>query len=369
MANPTIQDIIAKSIAFDAKKSDYRVPAKELEFREGGVLLPEKHSDADGAAALFLEQGATQFGVNDNALRDFCSKLAPAVYGKGTTRILPFDYLSTIPPTLRATVLTDHAHSANGAKWLIRTHDTTARAVLGTDYPAGKNAAGEYENTQFLRVIETLVAEEPELFPEIKLVRPHITPDGMGLKIIWRDVSPLSDGNGGMYGIGTYIGNSEIGHGTLTGCGLVQRHSCENSIINRKENEFAIFHRGSFTAMLIQFKAAIGKLFGAAGETLDALIEADKEKINDFTTVLDGLALKYGWAQTVKNHVLLGTEGRQTRAGIVNGVTYAAHAAYPTEPEKQIEFEMVGGDLLFVPAKTFTDAANYARQKAAGLVN
>lgn len=365
----TIYQVIETSKALDARKADYRVPAKELVFPNGKIALPEKYSDGDETAALFLEQSMTTFGVNDNALRDLCAKLAPALYGKGTGRILPFDYLRAMPEHLRGQVLTDHAQNSNGSRWLVRTFDTDARAVLGTDYPASHNSAGEYENTQFLQVVKTLIEEEPEQFPEIKLVRPYIGADGFHLKIVWRDVFPFSDGDGGSYGLGAYIGNSEIGHGTLEGYGLLQKHACTNSIIDKRENAFRFLHRGSFAALVTQFKAGIGQLFRASAETLDALIAADKEKIEDFSTVIDGLALQYGWAQPVKNNVLLGSEGRQTRGGIVNGVTYAAHAAFPNDPDKQIEFEMLGGDLLFVPASTFPKAANYARQKAAGLVN
>lgn len=365
----TIYEVIEASKAADAKKSDYRVPAKELTFPDGKIALPEKYSDGDETAALFLEQGATIFGVNDNALRDLCTKLAPAVYGKGTNRTLPYDYLRAMPTQLMGQNLTDHAQNSNGQRWLVRTFDTSARAVLGTDYPASRNAAGEYENTQFLQVIKTLIEEEPEQFPEIQLVRPYVGADGFHLKIVWRDVFPTTDGDGGAYGLGAYIGNSEIGHGTLTGYGLVQKHSCTNSIIDQRENAFKLLHRGSFAALVKQFKAGIGQLFHASGETLDKLILADTEQIEDFSTVLDGLALQYGWAQPVKNNVLLGTGGRQTRGGLVNGVTYAAHAAFPTDPDKQIEFEILGGDLLFVPADTFPRAANFARQKAAGLVN
>ena len=119
-------------------------------------------------------------------------------------------------------------------------------------------------------------------------------------------------------------------------------------------------------AMRTQFKAAIGKMLNAAGELLDRMIAAEDEQVPDFESVLAGLAIKHGWPIDVRDAVFSGTENSHTRAGIVNGVTYAAHAAV-SEPNDQADMEMLGGRLLVAPDSLFADAARSYRRQQAGV--
>ena len=96
---------------------------------------------------------------------------------------------------------------------------------------------------------------------------------------------------------------------------------------------------------MVQFKAAIANALPMAATMVDSLIEADNEEI-DISAVLRSLAKQHGWGEPVQDAILMGTEGRQTRAGLVNGVSYAAHTAVD-EPTDQYELEVLAGGLLF----------------------
>ena len=93
---------------------------------------------------------------------------------------------------------------------------------------------------------------------------------------------------------------------------------------------------------------------------------AEEEQIPDFEAVLSGLARQHGWAQPVHSAVLIGTEGNTTRAGIVNGITYAAHRAVE-HPNDQVDMEILGGAILTAPDSLFTQAARAHRREMAGI--
>ncbi len=355
-----LHDQIAKSMAHDKTKFDYSSMARHLTFNPQANLSML-------AELANVPQEKEPRALTEHALRQVCSKLGPAVYGKGSARVLPFDYLTAIPKDLMAENLNRHLVNGNGSRWLIRADGDQVRAILDSNYPGGANERGDFENTQYLKIVQSFIDEQPEQYTDLKLVRPYVSADEIGIKVSWRDVSPFRDQDGGSYGIGTFIGNSEIGTGKLKISPFVQRTSCENSIIYDRDNALEFVHRGSFAAMRTQFKAAIGKVLHAAADVLDRFIEAEYEKLDDFDAILSGLALRHGWSEPVKMTVAVGTEGKQTRAGIVNGVTYAAHSGYVPEPLKQIELETLGGELLFAPVNTFDGLAKQARRKAAGL--
>ncbi len=361
-----LHTLIAKSQAADRTKYDYAAFARHLHFNPSAQMSlgPEIAYELGERVARPLSEHAT---------RQLFAKLGPAVFGKGSNKILPFDYLSAIPQDLLAQNLNRHLVNGNGSKYLVRCTGSgdeergTVRAILDANYPGGADEHGDFENTQYLKVVQSFIDEQPDNYPDLKLVRPYVGADEIGIKISWRDVNPLRDDKGGSYGIGTFIGNSEIGTGKLKILPFVQRTTCENSIIYTRDSGIELIHRGSFAAIRTQFKAAIGKALHAAADVLDKFIEAEYEQIPDFDAVLSGLALQHGWSEPVKVSVAVGTEGKQTRAGIVNGVTYAAHSSSIIEPLKQIEMEMLGGELLMVPARDFEQAANFARRRAAGL--
>lgn len=344
-----IKDLVQSSIGFDSLKDDFVAPARTLDFSGRSVVLARASSRYPDN--LLFNDDFINFKITDNALRDFCVKLAPAVYGKGTSRSLPFEYLKVIPDELFEQNMRSHVSYANGAQWMYRTYSNGLRAVLGDNYPANKNSSGMFENSQYLYILSEIMENERGV--NVNLIRPYISPDSMHVKISWQDVNVKELG---YFGVGVYIYHDEVGHGKLKVARFIQRTSCSNSIIFDDENFLSVFHRGSFAAMKTQFYAAIGNALYAQGEIIDRLIEADATHLDNIGDIIGGLARRYGWDTEFTSAVGVGTEGQDTVLGVINGVTYAAHTQID-DITSQIEYEKLGGYLLTRDANYFQRAA------------
>jgi hypothetical protein len=57
--------------------------------------------------------------------------------------------------------------------------------------------------------------------------------------------------------------------------------------------------------------------------------------------------------------VFAGSEGRKTRAGIVHGITYAAHADFEN-PNDIMDMEILGGHYLYADLPRAREFANVA---------
>jgi len=332
----TISQYVNQSAEYDAHKADYSEFARNLHFDEASALIipPQMFGQVPPLKPTSWAWGQV------------FSKLGPAVYGKGCNKTLPSDYLLAIPPDLRAENLNRHLVNANGAAWMVRSYDDQARAVLSDGYAA-------IANTELLDILDGVITQNQTA--DFRLSRPSVTPDDLNIRTIWKDT------NGGNYGIGVYIGNGEIGNRRLRIYPLIQRHSCENSIIIEHNRGLEFVHRGSKITKMILVKSVIAELFGVAAEVLEKMIEAESQQIPDFGDVLEGLSIKYGWDDSTKTSVTLGTEGQQTRAGIVNGVTYAAHAIESLTPNESADMEILGGRLLLAPESLFRQAVYAAK--------
>lgn len=332
----TIAQYVNQSLEYDAHKADYSEFARNLHFDETSALVipPQMFG-----AVMPMKPTTWAWG-------QIFSKLGPAVYGKGCNKTLPSDYLLAIPADLRAQNLNRHLQNANGAGWMVRGYDDQARAVLSEGYAT-------IANTELLEILDGVITQNQTA--DFHLSRPSVTPDDLNIRTIWKDTK------GGNYGIGVYIGNAEIGNRRLRIYPLIQRHSCENSIIIEHDKGIEFVHRGSKITKMILVKSVIAELFGVAAEVLEKMIAAESQQIPDFADVLDGLAIKYGWNDGTKTSVTLGTEGQQTRAGIVNGVTYAAHAIDTLTPNESADMEILGGRILLAPDSLFRSAVYAAK--------
>ena len=66
----------------------------------------------------------------------------------------------------------------------------------------------------------------------------------------------------------------------------------------------------------------------------------------------------YGWDEPMALNVAAGTENQQTKAGIVNGITFAAQKV--EDPDKRADMEVLGGRILCGPDTIFGRAAMVA---------
>jgi hypothetical protein len=337
-----LDSLIEQSRQFDTHKHDEGVRARDLVITDAGqVILPS-------SAPLSLS-------ITDSALVQICAKLGPTV----SMNSIPAEFMRNLPNDEMAWVLNRRLQAATDSMWLARSYEASLRAMLDGSYPGQSDANGNYENTRYLQVVESLL--EAGDYKDVEFVRPSVTADELYLKVAMK---PFIGGDGNFYKIGALIRNSEIGHGFLVCAPFVQRTSCANSTVWNKDNKWRFVHRvaGGFAALMVQFKERIGSALHAAADVLDDLIAAERDNLADFNAIIDGLAIQRKWSFELKQNVIDGTEGKRSRAGLVHGVTYAAHKVYGDSPEKLVEMETYGGDLLYAKASVFEGAINAAKK-------
>lgn len=350
-----ISDLLYRSEEMDRGKSDSVVAPSQLRW------LGKCASFQFGAESVWADgSGSTPLPLNLHAFRQVCSKLGAAVWNgtnrrQAPQRSLPVDFLLALPDEIAERNMNwateNYASTFPKRKWMWREYESepqegvstrNIRAVVDGLYPA-------ISNTELLYKASEMIAGG-----EHKLVRPHLTPDEMNVRIALRDV-------GENYAIGVYIGNSEIGTSKIRILPFIQRHSCTNSIVS-VDGGMELVHRGDIHALRVQAIAAMAQSLHATGAMLEKMVEAEKELVPNFQAVLRGLSLQYNWTEEISSAVTLGTEGQATRAGVVNGVTYAAHKILTGTA--QADMEILGGAILAAPNSLFARAARISDRTA-----
>lgn len=314
------------ALEHDRGKHDLIVAAKELNFLtvESSMMLP----------GVLLPDGTSKI-IEPWGLQQLCAKLGPVVFGKGSGKSLPYDYFSAVSSDLACHNLETHCQRSD-ARWMLRCHGERLRAVLDSKFPGGQ-VDGMFENRAYLEILRSFVDENEQA---TLLTSSHIDRDDLHLRIIWKSVNTPQDG---IYGLGVYIGNSEVGRRKLQVLPLIQRTKCTNSIVGVAGDSLQLAHRGNYAAMRVMFKAAISSVLEGSAELLARMLKAEEQKIENFADTLAKLAKDYGWTAAVHDQVLIGSEGKETLAGIVNGMTYAAQKL---DPNAQAELEQAAGKLL-----------------------
>ena len=323
-----IEDLLEQSEAFETHKTDHPGPSSQFSFHEETAQMITPPSLM---GSVLLEQTPWAF-------TQMCNKLGKAVYGKGSGKSLPAEYLAAMRPDLRAYVLNDHIRESEGS-WLVRAYDNYARAVLSDRYAT-------IGNHELLVAVDQIIKQKSGSLPSVTLFRSSVTHDEMHLKILWKNV----DTDDGPFGLGCYVGNSEIGSRRVTVQPLIQRHSCTNSIIvNTDMGGFETTHIGSRQAKVTLIMAKMVEALQGSADLLDQFLQSYQDEIPNFDEVLGGLAAKYDWDEALTVAVAFGTEGSGTRAGLVNGVSYAAHALEGLSDDERVSLEVIAGSLLGVP--------------------
>lgn len=357
----TIDRLIDRSTADDSKKRDYRVEAAELFFDEAFNLIVDAaelpYDDYMARRAFGSEERSKHsLSVTENALNQLYDKLGRIHFGRGSTKRLPSDYLAAFPREQHAQIMNWTLERAQRSKWMVRTYETSARAVLDAYYP-------RVWNSEILRQVRRLILEKSEN-ERSELIRPYLSPDHLDLKI-W-----FPDSGTEVKKIGALIRNDETGRGRFELIPMIQVTTCTNSIIvNRTkdgyEGGFSITHYAgaSAEALMIQFYAQLPRCLNASARLINRMIEAEGEALPNFRTILDGLAVEHGWKRPMLEKIDEGAEGHRTVAGLVEGITYAAHAYHEITDGERVEVEMIGGNLLYAKPKEFE---RLARQGEAG---
>lgn len=346
-----ITSFLDRNVAYDNDKADYRAAPRDLKFDENcRLIVPDAHSQQ------LFGTGVAPLKMSEYAYSQLFARMGTTVYGRGSQRSLPGEYLLGIPDNIRAEALNWHlqekqVNQTNG-KYLVRAYRNEARAVLSNNYVVIDNKI----------LLEGLHAAVDALNTkggggDWRIMRAHHDQNGLIFRLLRRDTGP-----NGNYGIGAMIRNSEVGRANVEVLPYIQRHSCENSIVIEDDDAYTSQHRGDQGYIRDRLIRAIQQAFKLSVEWLDKFMGAQEEMIDDFDDVLKGMAVKYGWSDDVKIKVALGTENEHTRAGLVNGITYAAHTALK-DPEEQLAMEKLGGAVLAGPDSLFTQARKMAYLK------
>lgn len=348
---------------YSQTKADQKTKVREVSWQVAKIVADRNKAPVD---ALQLQLPPSGFGAlpplnpTEYALRQVFARLAPQVYGKGTTKTLPADYLFAVDPQLRAHILNHHCQvNGNGGEWLIRADADRARAVLSSDYTV-------IDNAEVIGLLQTVIAQQQPQLPQLTIARSSLTPDTFHAQIAFRNVdTPNSEGDhprgngGGGYAVGVYIGNDEIGSRKLRALPFVMRHSCTNSTIFDSGAGVEFMHRGSRQSKLSLFVAQIVEALQGTGELLDKMIAAQAQTIPSFADVVAGLSLRYGWTKDVTSNVLIGSEGSETRWGLVQGVSFAATRV--ADADAATDLSIASGRMLAAPQSLFAEAAKRQR--------
>lgn len=339
-----LAELIGRAQAYERAKQDVKAQV-------GGGAPGDLQLRADGK----LVAGPLVLTLDEWAAQQLCAKLGPAAFGRGSRRAVPWDYLRTLPAWLRADVMNEHLNTLAPRTWLVRAYAGRCRAVLAGDYPVLANA-------DLLVALQELLLAEPERYRELTLIRPHLDPDNLHLRLVWRNDRPsahMVDGHDA-YGVGCYVGHGEIGNAPLQVLPLVQKHACQNSLVWADGEKGLIrAHHGSRSELVALLGAALARIMDAADELLVRQCLAENEPVAEPLRVLDGLRAIEGWTLEVRAQAERGLTGA-TRAGLVNGITYAAHMA-GLPPSDAAALEMFAGRLLLADSSWFAQLREEAR--------
>lgn len=335
-----LSDLLAHASELAQYKADYTGKPNEFQVTTDGRL-----TQADAPLTLGFSAKMTPASFTRHALKQASGKLG-AAYDLPS---LPTEYLMTLQGKAPALF----ADNMNGAiermpasrDWMVRTYTdpetgiTSARAVLSGEYL-------KFDNVDMLNMLnEVLTTDET---PHRISTRSFVTPDNMVTDVLFKDIETgRGDGNG-QFSLGVRIRNGEIGDWTGGVYPVVKRTSCDNSIaIDERAMSFVFKHFGRNTASTkrVMLRAAIGDIIPFSVNIVEALIQAEEKELPKFADIVNGLGYKHGWSESFIGSVFAGSEARFSLAGLVNGVTYAAHTQ-ASNAEHMTEMEFLGGALL-----------------------
>lgn len=351
----TLDQLVEQSTRYDEEKQDFRIQAQRLFFDgDANLIVDEKPMPRDRDEYFVNRADPIKMvgQLDDNARNQLYDKLAPTIFGKGSTRSLQTELLEKLTPENFAAVMNQFLAKSDGL-WMVRMDGNRVRAVLDGHYP-------RTWNTKMLEAIIEVLDSEDRLGGGFTLDRPYVTADDLHLRGWWDQ----DDRGSGNFRVGFYFGNGEIGNRKTVALPMIQRHSCQNSIIatdisvltdDKAGVEFTHSGRLTADAIMIGVLSQMPIILGASAVLIDRMMKAEAEALPSFTQILDGLAIQYGWNAMQKDLFSVGTEGERTVGAVVNGLTYLAQHAGFSE-DKVVAYQMDAGDFLTNPdRKSVTD--------------
>lgn len=345
-AMKSLNGLIETSQRFDSQKSDYKGEANQYHFDNKGRI------QLQGAMPTIFGLQKTKSDpvpLSEHALGQFLARVSPQYFGQGTNKTMRTDdwrVMSQSFPKPFAMVmneLLDKYAQRSGRETsalLVRTFKKEARAIFTSMY-------GAVNNTDMLNALKTIIEPSLEQMPDIRSVRSEVTADDLHVQIVFRNITAkeagYDEGNAkGTYGTGISVRNNEIGKGGIKVSSMIWRSSCTNSITVHNESAIDMRHVGSPQALLTMLKAGMIQILKIVPKYANMFFEAEYQALPELSSIVAGMSKEYGWSEPFKDAVLIGTEGVSTLAGLINGVSFAAHSATETIMERADASELAG---------------------------
>ena len=274
-----------------------------------------------------IEHRGTAFEPTDWALAQVAGRLA-----------IPPQYLKRCPSELQATNVNHWLAQQDWDKrYLLRGYDGGLRAFMSNQYKPISN------HSVLEAVANTLEASDYD--GEARIVRPFVGADALFLRVIVA-AKHLPNNPDGNYGVGFFVKNGEIGNYKAEVAAIVQRNSCDNSIISAIGG-WSHQHRWVSEAWLrATIAEKIALALPIAAKTVDQIVEAEAVNIPKLSDVITKLVKQQNLSEDVEHQIRVGTEKANTRMGLVNGLSYAAHATDGITPDEATTLEELSGKVL-----------------------
>jgi len=361
-----VDKMIARSENYDLAKRDYKGDAPNFRFTDAGQMEFNASQQLKG---LTITDSSQPLGFTDYAFGQLLERMSRSYFGntQPASKLMKREDWETMRrnyPQQFAAIMNDvlvkYAAKARNSGLLMRTYDETIRAIFTSLY-------GVVNNTAMLKAVYNVLAESANELPGLRVVRSEVTPDDMLLQVVWRNVdSPNAEANRpgdgfnlgeGSYGAGFLVRNGETGRNGISITPAIWRGPCTNSIFLKSAEAFTMRHIGMEADLLATIKVSTYKMLPLVDKALQMAFEAEVQQLPSIADVINGFAKEYKWSEKVKSSVLLGTEGRHTKMGLVNGVSYAAHAATGGDTDLMVDMSTLAGSFLMQPVSYFEKRA------------
>lgn len=312
MTIKTLKQLLDDAVDLASHKTDLICMSSDIRFSHPTVY----HNPIDATNMLLtfepyaLDQAAEKLGV-------------------------PLAYLHKCPPSLQEVNLNYWADKYKSG-WQLRLYDQKVRAVLSKEYEPVDNAT----------VMNALIAAIGDT--RYQLDATELDRDNMFLRFLFND----KDIKGNNFKVGVTVQNDEVGDGALKLLPFVQKTQCTNSI-QKRDGGFIMRHVRSTTAFITGvLKEKIGKLFGVSTDMLEMIVQADVDRIPNLSEVIRKISIKHNLNDSIQSYIYMGVGQSNTRMGLVDGLSYAAHAANTRAEKTKLE-EMAGAALYSLEAVYF----------------
>jgi hypothetical protein len=324
----------------DENKSDALVWTSEILVEKGHLIIPTKYVKSftsdfrnghkTNVVAPAFENGNVVLTLSDRAITQMCGRLnIPPRYLK---RKMTEAAWHVVDPVIRDDL------EKHGDRVLLRLKGTTVRAVLSKKYT-------RLNNVDIFEDLAALVAERTEIRSM------HLDSDGVWIKALFEGLDFVG-ADGVKYHVGMMIGNSEVGHRSVTVEPFIYRLSCTNDLVVVQDDRFRQRHIYIDRAQLrLGLRKAIALAVRAGDEMADQIELAINETIEDPLAVIEKVAKKARYSQKFTDEVKerWEDERRENKWGVVNAFTAAAQTL---EGDRRVDVERMAGNLLVAPDLT-----------------